>query len=81
MNSDRGYLFPEIVFDFILNHGGHVLGTIKCMFNLWPFNYSRYRRRSDKRTFLDINVAPTLFLKSCGDDEKILYVFCLSEWD
>ena len=73
VHSDRGYLVPAIVFDYLLSCGAEVLGTTKRLAKCWPFTYNQQLPESDKRTLLDTKGAPTLFLKYYGDGDKKLF--------
>ena len=65
IHSDRGYMLPAVVFEFLLNAGAELVGTIKRMSYCWPFTYKQKLREGDKRTLIDLKGAPTLFLKCC----------------
>jgi hypothetical protein len=73
IHSDRGYMYPDMVFEFLLKQGAEVLGTCKRMAQCWPFTYNQKMKENDKRTWIDIKGAPTLFLKYCKAGAK--YVF------
>ena len=65
VHSDRGYLVPSLVFDFLLTNGANVVGTVKRMAGCWPFTFDQKTTESDTRTKIDPKGAPTLFLKWC----------------
>lgn len=65
VHSDRGYMLPEIVFEFLLSNGAHVLGTVKRLAKCWPFVFLQKVGQNDKRMLVDTKGAPTLFLKQC----------------
>ena len=73
IHSDRGYLIPSLVFEYILSCGAEVVGTIKRIAQCWPFTYKQVLKDKDKRTLIDIKGAPTLFLKWCGAGPKRLF--------
>jgi hypothetical protein len=73
IHSDRGYMYPDMVFEFLLKQGAEVLGTCKRMAQCWPFTYNQKMKENDKRTWIDVKGAPTLFLKYCKAGAK--YVF------
>ena len=74
VHSDRGYLVPSIVFEYILNFGGDVVGTLKRSAGCWPFNFGHKKpAASDKRTMIDESGAPTLFLKMVKIGKKASY--------
>ena len=53
---------PVLVFEYILACGADVVGTCKRMAVCWPFTYNQTLKENDKRTMIDMNGAPTLFL-------------------
>lgn len=61
--SDRGYMLPDLVFEFLVKFGAEVVGTVKRIAQCWPFTYNQKLRQCDKRTLIDCKGAPTLFLK------------------
>lgn len=63
VHSDRGYMIPQLVFEYLIASGANVLGTVKRMTNCWPFTYNQKLSSSDKRTIIDVKGAPALFLK------------------
>ncbi len=63
--SDRGYLIPTLVFDFLLSNGANVVGTVKRMAGCWPFTFDQKMSESDTRTKIDPKGAATLYLKWC----------------
>jgi hypothetical protein len=63
IHSDRGYMIPNLVFDYLLSSGAEVVGTVKRMAQCWPFTYKQNLKENDKRTSVDPKGAPTLFLK------------------
>lgn len=73
VHSDRGYMIPSLVFDYLLSSGAEVVGTVKRMAQCWPFTFNQTLKDSDKRTSIDTKGAPTLFLKWCKTGTK--YVF------
>lgn len=74
VHSDRGYMIPSIVFEYLLSNGAEVVGTVKRMTQCWPFTYKqKIDNDKDKRTIIDVKGAPTLFLKSCKVGEKFLF--------
>ena len=73
VHSDRGYLLPNLVFQYILAQGGEVLGTIKRMALYWPFTFLQNLSENDKRTKIDVKGAPTLFMKYVKAGSKFLF--------
>lgn len=73
IHSDRGYLIPNLVFEYLLGCGAEVVGTIKRIAQCWPFTYKQALKETDKRTLIDIKGAPTLFLKWCSAGPKRLF--------
>ncbi len=73
IHSDRGYMLPNLVFEYLVSSGAEVLGTIKRMAQCWPFTFKQKLREGDKRTLVDTKGAPSLFLKWCKAGAK--YVF------
>ena len=73
IHSDRGYLIPNLVFEYLLSCGAEVVGTIKRIAQCWPFTYKQVLKETDKRTLIDVKGAPTLFLKWCNAGSKRLF--------
>lgn len=73
VHSDRGYMIPTIVFEYLIANGAEVCGTVKRMAQCWPFTYNQALKPSDKRTLVDVKGAPTLFLKWCKAGVKYLF--------
>ena len=76
IHSDRGYLVPQLVFEYLLQNGAQVVGTVKRMAGCWPFTYSllnKPKESSDKRTSIDAKGAPTLYIKWTKAGAKKLY--------
>ena len=65
VHSDRGYLLPSLVFDFLLQNGANIVGTVKRLAGCWPFTFDQKVKSTDTRTKIDSKGAPTLFLKFC----------------
>ncbi len=65
VHSDRGYLVPSLVFDFLLTNGANIVGTVKRMAGCWPFTFDQKVTEDDTRTKIDPKGAPALFLKWC----------------
>ena len=70
LHSDRGYMLPNIVFEFLLSNGAHALGTTKRLGKCWPFTFNQRMSANDKRTSIDPKGAPTLFMKECTSDRN-----------
>ena len=73
IHSDRGYMIPNLVFEFLIASGAEVVGTVKRMAQCWPFTYDQVLKESDGRTLVDGKGAATLYLKWCKAGFK--YVF------
>ena len=73
VHSDRGYMLPNVVFEYLLANGAEVVGTVKRMAQCWPFTYNQKLKPNDKRTLIDVKGAPTLFLKWCKAGCKYLF--------
>ena len=73
VHSDRGYMLPAVVFEYLVAYGAEVVGTVKRVAQCWPFTYNQTLKENDKRTLVDVKGAPTLFLKWCSVGAK--YVF------
>ena len=73
LHSDRGYMVPNVVFEYLIASGAEVVGTVKRMAQCWPFTYDQKLKSSDKRTLIDTKGAPTLFLKWCKSGAKYLF--------
>ena len=76
IHSDRGYMLPILVFEYLLAAGAEIVGTIKRLTFCWPFTYKQHLREGDKQTMIDLKGAPTLFLKFCkssGSRVKTLF--------
>lgn len=63
LHSDRGYMVPNLVFEYLIKHGAEFVGTIKRMLQCYPYTYAQTIRPTDKRTLIDENGHPTLYLK------------------
>ena len=73
IHSDRGYMYPDMVFGYLLSQGAEVVGTCQRMAQCWPFTFKQKRKEHDKRTHIDVNGAPTLFLKYCKAGTKHVF--------
>lgn len=74
LHSDRGYMVPSIVIDYLLANGAEVCGTVKRMAQCWPFTYNQVLKENDSRTLVDVQGAPTLFLKYCTVGHRHLFM-------
>lgn len=61
--SDRGYMVPVLVFQFLIAHGGLFVGTTKRLLQGWPFTFNQKMKDGDKRQSIDMKGAPTLAVK------------------
>ncbi len=66
-------MIPSLVFEYLIAAGAEVVGTVKRMAQCWPFTFNQVLAKSDKRTLVDTQGAPALFLKWCKAGYK--YVF------
>ena len=73
VHSDRGYMLPNLVFEYLLKNGAEVVGTIKRMAQCWPFTYQQKLKVGDKRTLVDVKGAPSLFIKWCTAGDKAIF--------
>ena len=73
VHSDRGYMLPNLVFEYLLTSGAEVVGTCKRMAQCWPFTYNQKERPNDLRTHIDPKGSPTLYLKYCKANAKYLF--------
>ena len=73
VHSDRGYMIPNLVFEYLISAGAEVVGTCKRMAQCWPFTYDQTPRGADIRTVIDTKGAPTLYLKWCKAGHKYLF--------
>ena len=73
IHSDRGYMIPSLVFEYLLQSGAEVVGTVKRLAQCWPFTYKQKLNEADKRTLLDTKGTPTLFLKWCKSGTKHIF--------
>ena len=73
IHSDRGYMIPNLVFEFLLSSGAEVVGTVKRMAQCWLFTYDQVLKETDGRTLIDGKGAPTLYLKFCKAGHKYLF--------
>ena len=73
VHSDRGYMIPMLVFEYLLLCGAEVVGTTKRMAQCWPFTYKQKLKPDDKRTLLDTKGAPALLLKWCKAGAKHIF--------
>ena len=72
VHSDRGYILPSFVFEYLIQLGADVLGTVKWS-ACWPFTFDQKLRQSDKRTLISKKGASTLFLKWCPAGAKSVF--------
>ena len=63
VHSDRGYMLPALVFEYLIKYGAEVVGTVKRSLQCWPYTFNQTLRSKDRRTLINENGAPTLFLK------------------
>ena len=73
VHSDRGYMIPNLVFEYLLSSGAEVVGTVKRMAQCWPFTYDQNLRDTDNRTLIEGKGAATLYLKWCKAGPKYLF--------
>ena len=73
VHSDRGYMLPNLVFEYLLSSGAEVVGTCKRMAQCWPFTYNQKVKPNDKRTHIDPKGSPALYLKWCKAGSKYLF--------
>ena len=73
IGSDRGYMLPTAVFEFLIKNGANVVGTTKRMLQCWPFTFDQQLKESDNRTKIDSKGPPTLFVKSVSSALKRVY--------
>ena len=73
VHSDRGYMLPNLVFEYLLAYGAEVVGTVRRMAQCWPFTYQQTLKESDERTLIDVRGSPSLFLKWFGTRSKVLF--------
>jgi hypothetical protein len=73
LHSDRGYMLPKLVFEYLLSAGAEVVGTCKRMAQCWPFTYNQKEKPNDYRTHIDPKGSATLYLKWCKAGAKYLF--------
>ena len=61
--SDRGYMLPNIVFNFLIKNGSDFIGTTKRMAQCWPFTFDQKLKPTDQRRKIEPKGPPTLFVK------------------
>ena len=71
--SDRGYMLPKAVFNFLVANGGNVVGTVKRTLECWPFTFDQKQKDNDARKKIDTKGPPTLFVKSASNSLKKVY--------
>ena len=71
--SDRGYMVPNTVFNFLIANGADFVGTVKRMANCWPFTFDQKVKEGDKRRMIDTKGPPTLFVKKNEKHIKKVY--------
>ena len=71
--SDRGYMLPKAVFDFLVANGCNVVGTVKRSLECWPFTFDQKQKENDARKKIDTKGPPTLFVKSASNSLKKVY--------
>lgn len=65
IHSDRGYMVPNLVFEYLLANGAQVVGTVKRLAGGWPFTFNQKIDKNDLRREIDTKGSPALFLKWC----------------
>lgn len=73
VHFDRGYSHPNMVFGYVLKCGGNVVGTIMRLLACWPFTFKQTLKENDPRTLIEMNGAPSLFLKFSKKESKYCY--------
>ena len=73
LHSDRGYMLPKLVFEYLLSAGAEVVGTCKRMAQCWPFTYNQKEKPNDYCTHIDPKGSATLYLKWCKAGAKYLF--------
>ncbi len=73
VHSDRGYLIPSLVFEYLIASGAEVVGTVKRMAQCWPFTYEQKLSETDNRRLIEPKGAATLYLKWCKAGPKYLF--------
>ena len=73
VHSDRGYMTPKTVFEYLLASGADVVGTVKRMLKCWPYTFLQTLKENDLRTLIDTKGSPTLYIKVCPDAGKPIY--------
>ena len=71
--SDRGYMVPKAVFDFLIANGGNVVGTVKRSLECWPFTFDQKMEESGNRSKIETRGPPTLFVKTVSNSLKKVY--------
>ena len=71
--SDRGYMIPNTVFNFLIANGADFIGTVKRMANCWPFTFDQKVKPNDKRRMVETKGPPTLLVKKLEKYIKKVY--------
>lgn len=71
--SDRGYMLPKLVFDFLIANGSNIVGTVKRSLDCWPFTFEQKLKDNDKRKKIETNGPPTLFVKNVSNSAKKVF--------
>lgn len=71
--SDRGYMLPSTVFNFLIANGADFVGTTKRTAQCWPFTYEQRVKTGDPRRKLEVSGPATLFVKKVKAKEKRVF--------
>lgn len=63
VHSDRDYMVPSNVFDYLASCKADFVGTTKRSAQCWPFTFNQKQRDGDLRTHLETAGTPSLFVK------------------
>lgn len=71
--SDRGYMLPNTVFNYLMAHGANFVGTVKRMAQCWPFTFDQKLKETDQRMKIDTKGPATLFVKKISKSAKNVF--------
>ena len=71
--SDRGYMLPKLVFNYLIKHGGDFIGTTKRTKECWPFTFNQKPSQNDKRKLIDLPGTACLFIKKVKEARKTIF--------
>lgn len=71
--SDRGYMVPTLVFQYLIPCGGSFVGTTKRLLQGWPFTFNQEIKETDGRELVPMKGAATLYVKKIKRHDKTIF--------